>query len=281
MKQRIDLYLVEQGYFQSREQAQRAIMAGEVVINDKPVEKPGQMIAGDTFFNVQINRDVQQFVSRGGHKLVKALSVFQLSVTGKVCLDAGASTGGFTDCLLQSGAKHVYAIDVGYGQLAWKLRQDPRVTVFERENIRYFDGGRLPEKPGLITADLSFISLGLVLPKFHALTVQTVVEHHAGCEMVTLIKPQFEAGKDKVGKKGVVRDKETHLEILERLKNKAPGTGWFLADLTFSPLLGPEGNIEYLGLWRLTQPDKEPEIDPVVDCAWQELKGSLETNHQK
>ncbi|HEX3048806.1 MAG TPA: TlyA family RNA methyltransferase, partial [Bacillota bacterium] len=260
-KQRADLYLVEQGYFASREQAQRSIMAGEVSINGKRIEKPGQMIvigagqatnSGDSTGAtagaagqppVQISGGKDAFVSRGGHKLKKAITVFQITVVEKICLDAGASTGGFTDCLLQEGATHVYAVDVGYGQLAWKLRQDPRVTVFERENIRFFDGGRLPIKPGIITADLSFISLGLVLPRFLDLIAPQG-------DLVTLIKPQFEAGKDKVGKKGVVRDSRIHVEVLERLVEYGPEWGWSLLGLDYSPLLGPEGNIEYLGHWR-------------------------------
>lgn len=278
MKQRIDLYLVEKGFFQSREQAQRSIMAGEVAVNGKQVEKPGQTVVDDGLpLEIRINRDVQQFVSRGGHKLAKALSDFRISVTGRICLDAGASTGGFTDCLLQSGALHVDAVDVGYGQLAWKLRQDPRVTVFERENIRYFDGRKLSDNPSLITADLSFISLELVFPKFHELALRSTLTEFGGCELITLIKPQFEAGKNKVGKKGVVRDKETHYEVLERLKTHAPGTGWFLTGLTFSPLLGPEGNIEYLGHWRLTPAEIDPDIGSVVEGAWRELKVTLET----
>lgn len=274
MKQRADLFLAGQGYFESREQAQRSIMAGEVFLDGKLVEKPGQMInvgriADPLSVKVQINRNEQQYVSRGGKKLEKAINQFHLDVSGKVCLDAGASTGGFTDCLLQNGAAHVYAVDVGYGQLAWKIRQDSRVTVFERENIRHFEAARLPDRPTLITADLSFISLELVLTKF-----REIIGANPDGDLITLIKPQFEAGKDKVGKKGVVRDRETHLEILERLMRNAPALGWVLVGLAHSPLLGPEGNIEYLGRWRIMPEAEGTALNAatVVDAAWNELK---------
>ena len=275
MKQRIDIWLVEQGYFQSREQAHRAIMAGEVSINGKRIEKAGQLVETCHLATAEITiaGNELSFVSRGGYKLAKALEAFQIAVTGKVCLDAGASTGGFTDCLLKAGAAHVYAIDVGYGQLAWKLRQDERVTVFERENIRYFESGRLERKPELITADLSFISLKLIFPKFRQLIMDLG-------SVITLIKPQFEVGKGKVGKKGVVRDKTAHLEVLEQLVPAARTSGWFLQDLTFSPILGPEGNIEYLGHWLPIEINTDIpvpalaanlKIIQVVDQAWNEL----------
>ncbi len=263
MKQRVDSWLVDNGYFQSREQAQRSIMAGEVVINGKRVEKASQMVTEP----IEVNSlGVQAYVSRGGKKLEKALQSFDIRVDGRICLDAGASTGGFTDCLLQFGAAHVYAVDVGYGQIAWKLRQDKRVTVFERENIRYFTKERLQESPSLITADLSFISLALVLPNFGELIT-------AEGDLVTLIKPQFEAGKGKVGKKGVVRDKQVHLEVLERLMSSGSNLGWNLVNLTFSPILGPEGNLEYLGHWRKKEDGVGfQNIGLLVDQAWQELK---------
>jgi 23S rRNA (cytidine1920-2'-O)/16S rRNA (cytidine1409-2'-O)-methyltransferase len=267
MKQRIDTWLVEQGYFESREKAQRAIMAGEVSIGGKRIEKPGQTVDPGSQ-PVTVTTGGPQYVSRGAHKLAKALTGFGIAVAGRICLDAGASTGGFTDLLLQSGAAGVYAVDVGYGQLAWKLRQDPRVTVFERENIRYFDSSRLPEPPDLITADLSFISLELVLPKFRDLI-------RPGGELITLIKPQFEAGKEKVGKKGVVRDSGVHCEVLQRLIRNGPGLGWKLMGLTFSPIRGPEGNIEYLGHWRLAAEDPAaPDLEPdrVVAEAWRALQ---------
>ncbi len=273
MKQRVDVWLVENGYFQSREQARRAIMAGEILINGKRIEKAGQLIEIGSSIPVQAEIETgESYVSRGGYKLEKALKTFHIEVQGKVCLDAGASTGGFTDCLLQAGAAHVYAIDVGYGQLAWKLRQDSRVTVFERENIRYFTGDRLEQLPEIITADLAFISLGLVFPKFRELI-------KIDGALITLIKPQFEVGKGKVGKKGVVKDKAAHLEVLHELVPKALDSGWNLTALTFSPVLGPEGNIEYLGYWAiagsrvdLIQADiNQQDIQAVVNEAWSAL----------
>ena len=276
MKQRIDSWLVEQGFFQSREQAHRAMMAGEVSVNGKQIEKAGQLVETShlTAAKIAISGNESSYVSRGGYKLAKALAVFQIAVAGKVCLDAGASTGGFTDCLLKAGAAHVYAVDVGYGQLAWKLRRDDRVTLFERENIRYFGAEHLKRKPELLTADLSFISLKLVLAKLRELVAKPG-------NMITLIKPQFEVGKGKVGKKGVVRDKTAHLEVLEQLVPAARSRGWYLQDLTFSPILGPEGNIEYLGHWLAAEivtvdpvpsPAVNLKITQVVDQAWIELK---------
>ncbi len=264
MKQRVDVWLVEKGYFQSREQAQRSIMAGEVLINNKQVAKAGQLINYDNA-EVTLNGNIQKYVSRGAYKLEKAIELFNIKVPGRICFDAGASTGGFTDYLLQAGASHVYAVDVGYGQLAWKLRQDDRVTVFERENIRYFSKEKLPQLPSLITADLSFISLSLVMSKFKELLI-------AGGDLITLIKPQFEAGKEKVGKKGVVRDKAVHIEVLERLIQDGKNIGWFLKSLTFSPILGPEGNIEYLGHWQLETGSVFSDLELIVEKSWAELK---------
>jgi 23S rRNA (cytidine1920-2'-O)/16S rRNA (cytidine1409-2'-O)-methyltransferase len=266
VKQRIDIWLVERGYLTSREQAQRLIMAGKVRFDGKRVEKASQTVDSLSEPRVEITNPDETYVSRGAHKLKKAVETFQVTLAGRTCLDAGASTGGFTDYLLQSGAELVYAIDVGYGQLAWKLRQDPRVKVFERRNIRYFEPAVLERLPSLITADLAFISLELVFPKFQELCV-------SGGELITLIKPQFEAGRDKVGKKGVVRDPAIHLEVLERLASNGPQSGWNLANLTFSPLLGPEGNIEYLGLWRNQPSGVSLKIAEVVDEAWEQLKG--------
>jgi 23S rRNA (cytidine1920-2'-O)/16S rRNA (cytidine1409-2'-O)-methyltransferase len=266
MKQRSDLWLVEKGYFQSREQAQRAIMAGAVRINGKRIEKASQTLDPTQSYPVAVAGSGETYVSRGAHKLKKAVETFQIKVAGRICLDAGASTGGFTDYLLQNGASRVYAVDVGYGQLAWKLRQDSRVIVFERHNIRYFEVANLEQPlPSLLTADLSFISLLLALPKLRELSA-------AAGELVTLIKPQFEAGRDKVGKKGVVRDPAIHLEVIHRLMERAPQTGWLLHDLTFSPILGPEGNIEYLGHWRADPASRTFSVEQVVAAAWRELK---------
>lgn len=253
-------------------------MAGEVCLDGKPVVKPSQPVPDPhegRQLRVTLTGAGQPYVSRGGLKLEKALRTFAVPVAGKICLDAGASTGGFTDCLLQSGAAKVYAIDVGYGQLAWKLRRDSRVILWERENIRYFDVRRLDSLPALITADLSFISLELVFPKFQEMLA-------ADGDVITLIKPQFEAGRDKVGKKGVVRDRSVHLEILQRLANRLPQSGWQLVNLTFSPIRGPEGNIEYLGHWRRTNRDMEitpysgEMIENVVTSAWEELDRARE-----
>lgn len=263
MKQRIDRILVEKGYFESREQAQRAIMAGEVFADGKRIEKAGQLM--DTLTTISLEQTGPKYVSRGAHKLQKALQTFKITVNQRVCLDAGASTGGFTDLMLQSGARLVYAVDVGYGQLAWKLRQDPRVVVFERQNIRYFNPEALTEKPSLITADLSFISLRLLFPKFRELIIPEG-------ELVTLIKPQFEAGKEHVGKKGVVRDRQVHLEVLHNVKKEAAEAGWSLCNLTFSPILGPEGNIEFLGHWQQGGDPGYQQLEQVVDAAWLKLK---------
>ena len=261
MKKRIDLRLVEEGRFSSREQAQRAIMAGLVWVNGKRIEKAGQKV--DDTEQISIAGTGEKYVSRGGYKLEKAITQFGLNVAGRVCLDAGASTGGFTDCLLQAGAAQVFTVDVGYGQLAWKIRQDQRVTVWERQNIRYFSKDLLEKLPSLITADLSFISLELVLEKFKELV-------GPGGDLVTLIKPQFEAGRQKVGKKGVVRDQGVHVEVLKRLAENAPQKGWHLVNLTFSPIRGPEGNIEFLGHW-CENNAPIPDINRVVEQAWHDL----------
>lgn len=243
-------------------------MAGVVLVNGKRLEKPSQLLDPAQEYVIAIVGSGETYVSRGAYKLKKAVTVFQIEVAGRVCLDAGASTGGFTDYLLQQGASLVYAVDVGYGQLAWKLRQDPRVKVFERQNIRYFEAENLEQLPSLITADLSFISLLLVLAKFRELIADSG-------ELVTLIKPQFEAGRGQVGKKGVVRDPAVHREVLQRLADQGPQSGWELADLTFSPLLGPEGNIEYLGYWKtgVGTTTAKIDLDSVVQTAWVELKG--------
>lgn len=240
-------------------------MAGEVTVNGKQIDKPGQMV--ETSARVTIARTGPSYVSRGAFKLEKALRVFEIVVSGRVCLDAGASTGGFTDLLLQKGARQVVAVDVGYGQLAWKLRQDPRVVVCERQNIRYFEPQWLSERPSLITADLSFISLRLLFPKFSELIAPDG-------ELVSLIKPQFEAGKDSVGKHGVVRDRQVHLSVLQQLVPAAAAAGWQLINLSFSPLLGPEGNIEFLGHWRQGVGDPFQDLEPTVDDAWAELKAT-------
>lgn len=237
MKKRIDLLLVDMGYFESREQARRHIMAGNVFVDNQRVDKAGTAVKIDS--EIKVKGKLIPYVSRGGLKLEKALKNFDLTLKYKVCMDIGASTGGFTDCMLQNGARKVYSVDVGYGQLAWKLREDERVVCMERQNIRYLDENLLDEKPDFASIDVSFISLRLVLPKAWELL------NDSG-RIVALIKPQFEAGRDKVGKKGVVREKSTHIEVIDTVSQMAIGEGFRILDLDFSPIKGPEGNIEYL-----------------------------------
>lgn len=242
---RLDQWLVEQGYFPSRQQAQRSIQAGEVYINGARIDKPGTPVSG--FLQVQIQAK-PAYVSRGGEKLAGALQTFPIKIAERICLDAGISTGGFTDCLLQHGAQKVYGIDVGYGQLAWSLRTDPRVQLRERTNIRYLTPTDLyppdlplEQWPDLSTVDLSFISLAKVLPTLWSLL-------RSPRETLLLIKPQFEAGRHQVGKKGVVRDPFVQAEAIERVIQTATDSGWHYQGLTWSPITGPAGNIEFW-LW--------------------------------
>lgn len=237
MKKRIDVLLVDMGFFPSREQARRTIMAGNVFVDNQRVDKAGTPVKVDS--EIVVKGKPLAYVSRGGLKLEKAMNNFDLSLKGKVCMDIGASTGGFTDCMLQNGAVKVYSVDVGYGQLAWKLRQDERVVCMERQNIRFLELDALDERPDFASIDVSFISLKLVLPKAWELL------NEAG-RLVALIKPQFEAGREKVGKKGVVREKSTHVEVIEMVSQVAVKEGFKILDLDFSPIKGPEGNIEYL-----------------------------------
>lgn len=237
MKKRIDVLLVDMGYFESREQARRHIMAGSVFVDNQRVDKAGTAVKIDS--DIRVKGKLIPYVSRGGLKLEKALKNFYLTVKDKVCMDIGASTGGFTDCMLQNGARKVYSVDVGYGQLAWKLRQDERVVCLERQNIRYLDESLLDEKPNFASIDVSFISLRLVLPKAWSILADSG-------RIVALIKPQFEAGREKVGKKGVVREKSTHIEVIDNISKIALKDGFRILDLDFSPIKGPEGNIEYL-----------------------------------
>lgn len=236
-KSRLDVYLYENDFFPSRERARSAIMAGLVFVNDRRVDKPGYQI--DEGGVVSIRGNDLPYVSRGGLKLAKALKVFALDLQGKVVLDVGASTGGFTDCALQNGAILVYAVDVGYGQLDWKLRNDPRVVVLERTNIRYLSKDAIKDPPDFATIDVSFISLSKVLGRVEDLTA-------SDSQGVALIKPQFEAGRDKVGKRGVVRDPGIHEEVVGSVITSARGHGFRALGLTYSPIKGPEGNIEYL-----------------------------------
>mgnify|MGYP002619212338 CR=1 FL=1 len=234
-KERLDVFLTEQGFFESRSKAQAVIMAGEV--HDQKIDKPGTMVKPDA--KITLLGKKMPFVSRGGYKLDKSLKVFPISLEGKVVADLGASTGGFTDCALQHGASKVYAIDVGYGQLAWKLRQDPRVVNLERTNVRFLEADSLGELVDCFTIDVAFISLDKVLPSAYKILKPDGFG-------IALIKPQFEAGREKVGKKGVVRDPAVHLEVIEKVIGQARELGFVPLGLDFSPIRGPEGNIEYL-----------------------------------
>ena len=233
-RKRLDLLLVERGLFVSRSTARAAIMAGLVTVDGKKIDKPGTQIPSDAAIQVT---ELPRYVSRGGLKLEKALKVFEIDLRGRVAMDVGASTGGFTDCMLQKGASKVYSIDVGYGQLDWRLRQDNRVVVLERTNIRHFDPASLVEAVQFAAVDVSFISLALVLPALKNLKIP---------EIVTLVKPQFEVGKGRVGKKGVVLDPAAHLEVLKKIAAIAVELGYSVVGVDFSPIRGPEGNIEYL-----------------------------------
>ena len=236
-KIRLDVTLHERGFVDSREKAKALIMAGLVYVNDQKQTKAGFTVKeGDC---VELRGEKMPFVSRGGYKLKKAVDEFGLVLTDAVCMDIGASTGGFTDCMLQNGAKKVYSIDVGYGQLAWKLRQDERVVNMERTNFRYVTNEEIGEEIDFASVDVSFISLKLIVP-----TMRNLLKN--GGQAVCLIKPQFEAGRDKVGKNGVVRETETHIEVVETIYNFVLENGFTVLNLDFSPIKGPQGNIEYL-----------------------------------
>ncbi len=237
MKQRLDVWMTEHGLAPSREKAKAMIMSGDVYVDGQREDKAGTQIAGDA--KVEVKGNALPYVSRGGLKLAKAMEVFPLDLKDCICMDIGASTGGFTDCMLQNGAAKVYSIDVGYGQLAWKLRTDPRVVVLEKTNFRYVTGEQIPEKIDFASVDVSFISLNKIFPAAYPLLAD-------GGQMVALIKPQFEAGKDKVGKKGVVRDPAVHTEVIKRVITESRAVGFVPVGLDFSPVKGPEGNIEYL-----------------------------------
>ena len=251
-KKRLDVLLVEKGLFPSREQARTAIMSRRVNVDGQIIDKAGTAVPVDAELTVTGNQ--LPFVSRGGLKLDKAVKSFGLDMTGYVVADLGASTGGFTDCALQNGAAKVYAVDVGYGQLAWKLRQDERVVVMEKTNARYLTSEQIPDLLDAITIDASFISLSKLLPACYPLLKPEGY-------VVALIKPQFEAGRDKVGKKGVVRDPAVHLEVIEQVLAVAEELGFCCRGLDFSPVKGPEGNIEYL-LWLGKDPAQAVQPDP-------------------
>lgn len=237
MKERLDVLLVKGGFAESREKAKAIIMSGNVFVNNEREDKAGQTF--DEKAVIEVRGNILKYVSRGGLKLEKAMNEFDVSVAGKVCMDVGASTGGFTDCMLMNGAVRVYSVDVGHGQLAWKLRQDERVICMEKTNIRYVTKEDIPELIDFSSIDVSFISLTKVLTP-----VRNLLSEHG--EIVCLIKPQFEAGRDKVGKKGVVRDKGVHREVITMVINYASANGFQVLNLSYSPIKGPEGNIEYL-----------------------------------
>ena len=236
-KQRLDQLVYELGYTESRERARTTIMSGLVFVNGNRVDKPGTAVSPDA--RIEVRGEALPFVSRGGFKLDKALKVFPVDPAGKICLDCGASTGGFTDVLLQHGAAKVYAVDVGYGQLAWKLRTDERVVNLERTNLRYVTGEQIPDPIDLAVMDVSFISIRLIIPALLPLLKPEA-------DLICLIKPQVEAGRDDVGKKGVVRDSEVHVRVVSEILAFAENDGLSVLGLDFSPIRGPEGNIEYI-----------------------------------
>ena len=237
-KKRLDVLLYERGLAQSREKARALIMAGDVLVDDERCDKAGASVAGDAVIRLKAGTQMK-YVSRGGLKLEKAMHLYGLKLDGCICMDIGASTGGFTDCMLQNGAQKVYAVDVGYGQLAWPLRNDARVVNMERTNIRYVTCEQIPEKLDFASVDVSFISLTLVLPVLYGLM-------KPGGTALLLVKPQFEAGKGKVGKKGVVRDLTVHIEVCRKIYDFLETLPMRLLGATFSPIKGPQGNIEYL-----------------------------------
>ncbi len=262
MKKRLDILVTERGLAESREKAKILIMAGQVYVDNQKADKPGDTFSEDA--QVEVRGKGLQYVSRGGLKLEKAMKQFGLTLTDKICMDVGASTGGFTDCMLQNGACKVYSVDVGYGQLAWSLRTDPRVVNLERTNARYLTKEQIPEEIGFFSVDVSFISLTIILP-----AVRPLMAEHG--QAVCLIKPQFEAGREKVGKKGVVRDQAVHREVIEKIRDFALENGFSVLGLTYSPVKGPEGNIEYL---IYLERSDEPILTPGVPDAKQVVEDS-------
>ena len=273
MKERLDVLLVKKGLAPSREKAKAVIMAGSVYVDGQKEDKAGSVFDEESA-QIEVRGHVLPYVSRGGLKLEKALKVFPITLTDKICMDIGASTGGFTDCMLQNGAVKVYSVDVGYGQLDWKLRQDERVVCMEKTNFRYMTPEDIPDVLDFASVDVSFISLDKILTPAYALLREQG-------EMVALIKPQFEAGREKVGKKGVVRDPKVHEEVISRIVRHADEVSFEVLDLSYSPIRGPEGNIEYLihlkkNPERTVYPDIlevfEKKIREIVEEAHQELE---------
>ena len=258
MKERLDVLLVKRNLASSREKAKAIIMSGNVFVDGQREDKAGTSFSEEV--KIEVRGNALPYVSRGGLKLEKAMKNFDVSMEGKVCTDVGSSTGGFTDCMLQNGAVKVFAIDVGHGQLDWKLRQDERVVCMEKTNIRYVQPEDLGEPIDFSSIDVSFISLTKVL-----LPIRNYLKENG--EIVALIKPQFEAGREKVGKKGVVREKSTHIEVIEKVTDYAVSIGFEVAALEFSPIKGPEGNIEYL-VHLKKRPEEEARIVESVDIRW-------------
>ena len=267
MKERLDVLLVKRGLAPSREKAKVMIMEGNVYVNEQKEDKAGSMFAQPV--QIEVRGKTLKYVSRGGLKLEKAVEHFGIALDGKICMDIGASTGGFTDCMLQNGAAKVYAVDVGYGQFAWQLRQDPRVVCMEKTNIRYVTPEDLADVLDFASVDVSFISLTKVLGP-----AKELLSEHG--ELVCLIKPQFEAGRENVGKKGVVRDKKVHLQVIEKISSFAKELGFQILHLDFSPIKGPEGNIEYLIHLR-----KENRNENKKENKWEPEKKELEKEHHQ
>lgn len=271
-KKRIDVLMTERGLAESREKAKAIIMSGIVYVNGQKEDKAGTTFPDDLTTRIEVRGASLRYVSRGGLKLEKAMKEFPIDLQGKICMDIGASTGGFTDCMLQNGAKKVFAVDVGHGQLAWKLRNDERVVCMEKMNIRYITaediGGEMLD---FASVDVSFISLSKVLPPVWPLLKE-------GAEMVCLIKPQFEAGREEVGKKGVVRDTKVHEEVILRTADFVKQTGFVIRGLTYSPIRGPEGNIEYL-IW-IRKPDGT-ETDGGIEATGERVAELVAESHEK
>ena len=263
-KQRLDAELVSRGIIQSRELAKAEIMAGKVYVNGQKADKAGELVTPAD--NIEFRGEQLKYVSRGGLKLEKAMELYGFRLDGKVCMDVGASTGGFTDCMLQSGASKVYSVDVGYGQLAWNLRQSEKVVNLERTNIRYITKEQVPDTVDFVSIDVSFISLGLVIPVLPPLLADDAM-------MVCLVKPQFEAGREKVGKHGVVRDPATHIEVLERAVGFAKKSGFGIVGIEFSPIKGPQGNIEYLMVLSRSKPE--------LDISGDDIRKLVESSHDE
>ena len=266
MKKRLDVLVFEKGFAESREKAKAIIMSGIVYVNNQKADKPG--VSYDENLVVEVRGDSQKYVSRGGYKLEKAMNSFPITLNDKVTMDIGASTGGFTDCMLQNGAKKVYSVDVGYGQLAWKLRNDERVVNLERTNMRYVTEEQVSDKIDFFSVDVSFISLKLILPVARELMSENG-------EGVCLIKPQFEAGRENVGKNGVVRDKNVHIAVVDMIIDFCLNNGFDVLGLDFSPIKGPQGNIEYL-IYIKKSDDPQMKIDVTASQVVEESHAQLD-----